>query len=340
MIIGVGGSLASGKDTVANYLQGKGFIHYSLSDILREELKKQNKEVTRKNLQLLGNDLRTKYGPGILAWKTLIKLNHNQNHIISSIGTEGEVEVLKQREDFNLIFVDSPQKLRFERLLARNREKDPKTFNEFKIMEELESKGGGGHFRAHNKIKKLSNKIIINDSSLGKFHGKIDKVLEDLKFKLRPSWEEYFISIMKAVGSRGTCNRGKAGCVIVKDKRILSTGYAGAPTHLPHCDEVGHQMESTIHSDGIERKHCVRTTHAEQNAIVQASKHGISIDGSSIYVKMEPCPACTKMIINSGITEVICEKQYHAAQESRKLLKQAGIKLKVLHNEVENYSNQ
>jgi len=340
MIIGLGGSYASGKDTVANYLQGKGFIHYSLSNILREELKRKNKEITRKNLQILGNELRNKYGPGILAWKTLIKLDQDQNYIISSIGTEGEVEVLKQREGFKLIFVDSPQKIRFERLVSRNREKDPKTFEEFKIIEELESKGGGSHFRAHNKIKKAANIIIINDSTLDKLNNKLDKILKDLNFKLRPSWEEYFISIMKAVGSRGTCNRGKAGCIIVKDKRILSTGYAGAPTNLPHCDEVGHQMESTIHSDSIERKHCVRTTHAEQNAIVQASKYGTSIDCSSIYVKMEPCPACAKMIINSGIKEVVCEKQYHAAQESRKLLKQAGIKLKVLNQEVESYNNQ
>ena len=311
-----------------------------MTSLIFNSRKHENKEITRKNLQILGNELRTEYGPGILAWKTLIKLDQNQNYIISSIGTEGEVEVLKQRENFNLIFVDSPQTLRFERLITRNREKDPKTFEEFKIMEDLESKGGGSHFRAHNKIKKAANIIVINDSSIKKLNNKVDKVLKDLNFKLRPSWEEYFISIMKAVGSRGTCNRGKAGCVIVKEKRILSTGYAGAPTHLPHCDEAGHQMELTVHSDGVERKHCVRTTHAEQNAIVQASKHGISIDGSSIYVKMEPCPACTKMIINSGITEVICEKQYHAAQESRKLLKQAGIKLTVLYEELESYTNQ
>ncbi len=156
----------------------------------------------------------------------------------------------------------------------------------------------------------------------------------------RPSWDQYFMDITKSVGTRGTCDRGRNGAVLVKDKRILTTGYVGAPAGLPHCDEVGHLMADVIDSDGKVSKHCVRTTHAEQNAILQAALHGISTDGSTLYVKFEPCFTCAKMIINAGVKKVVCERQYHAAEMTRKFFKDAGVDLVVLNNEVENYPNQ
>lgn len=157
---------------------------------------------------------------------------------------------------------------------------------------------------------------------------------------MRPSWDEYFMEICKAVAKRATCDRGKSGCVIAKNKQILVTGYVGSPIGLPHCDEVGHQMKSVEHEDGKKTKHCVRTTHAEQNAICQAAKLGIPIGGATLYCKMTPCTVCSKLIINSGIKRVVCEKKYHAGAESEELLKKAGIKLEVLKDEVQEYLNQ
>ncbi|MCX6800062.1 MAG: cell division protein DedD, partial [Candidatus Falkowbacteria bacterium] len=87
----------------------------------------------------------------------------------------------------------------------------------------------------------------------------------------RPSWDEYYIAITKMVGSRGTCDRGRAGCVITRDKRVVCSGYAGSPVGIAHCDEIGHEMHTVKHSDGKETRHCIRTTHAEQNAICQAA---------------------------------------------------------------------
>ncbi len=156
----------------------------------------------------------------------------------------------------------------------------------------------------------------------------------------RPSWDEYFMQIVDAVAQRATCDRGKSGAVIVKDKQILSTGYVGAPAGLPHCDEVGHLMMKYIDDSGKESMHCVRTTHAEQNAIVQAAKHGIAINGGTIYCTMEPCLTCAKMIINAGIKRVVAKKRYHAAQLTREFFKQAGVKLEVLNDEVMKYNNQ
>lgn len=156
----------------------------------------------------------------------------------------------------------------------------------------------------------------------------------------RPSWDEYFIEISRAVAKRATCDRGMSGCVIAKDKQILVTGYVGSPVGMPHCDEVGHKMSTMVDSHGKKTQHCIRTTHAEQNAICQAAKLGIAINGAAIYCKMTPCFTCAKMIINAGIVRVVCEKKYHAGEDSEELFKKAGVKLEILSEEVQQYLNQ
>jgi dCMP deaminase len=156
----------------------------------------------------------------------------------------------------------------------------------------------------------------------------------------RPSWDEYFIKLVDEVAKRATCDRGKSGCVIVREKRILCTGYVGSPPGFPHCDEAGHLLKKVIDDDGTERQHCMRTIHAEQNAICQAAKYGIPLNGTTLYCTMEPCRVCTMLIINVGITKVVAKRKYHAAAESRELLKQAGIPLIVLENNVEMYNDQ
>ncbi|MBU4492893.1 MAG: cytidine/deoxycytidylate deaminase family protein [Nanoarchaeota archaeon] len=156
----------------------------------------------------------------------------------------------------------------------------------------------------------------------------------------RPTWDKYFMEITEAVAKRSTCDRGRMGCVIARDKQILVTGYAGAPVGLPHCDEVGHQIKTITNEDGTVSKHCVRTTHAEQNAICQAAKIGASINGSTLYCKMTPCSTCAKMIINAGIKRVVCQKKYHAGKETEEMFKMAGVKLEIINDEIEHYENQ
>lgn len=153
----------------------------------------------------------------------------------------------------------------------------------------------------------------------------------------RPSWDEYFLKICEIVGSRGTCDRGRSGSVIVKDKHILSTGYVGSPAGLPHCDLVGHEMNSVTHEDGVVSQHCIRTAHAEQNAIVQAAKIGVALNGATIYAHMTPCYTCAKMIINAGIVRVVCNKDYHASEESKRIFQEAGVKLEIVNNEMQTY---
>lgn len=117
----------------------------------------------------------------------------------------------------------------------------------------------------------------------------------------RASWDEYFMNIARAVATRSTCSRKHVGAVIVRDKVILSTGYNGSIRGLPHCDEVGHMLE-----DG----HCVRTIHAEANAVIQAATHGTRIEGAGIYVTASPCWNCFKMIANAGIERVVYGEFY------------------------------
>jgi dCMP deaminase len=120
----------------------------------------------------------------------------------------------------------------------------------------------------------------------------------------------------------------------------MTTGYVGAPAGLPHCDEAGHDMRRVLNENGTVSQHCVRTLHAEQNAIIQAAKFGIPLDGSTLYCKMTPCRTCAMIIINSGIKRVVCEKHYHADKDTIELFKQAGVELVVMSNTVEEYDRQ
>lgn len=156
--------------------------------------------------------------------------------------------------------------------------------------------------------------------------------------KKRPSWDEYFMKLAELVGSRGTCDRGYAGAVLVKDKRILATGYVGAPSGIKSCDEVGHELHTVINEDGIESKHCIRTAHAEQNAINNAARVGVAIESAILYCKMTPCYKCAQSIINSGIVRVVALKDYHGAKRTKEIFKEANIKLEIL-GDMEVYDN-
>jgi dCMP deaminase len=140
---------------------------------------------------------------------------------------------------------------------------------------------------------------------------------------MRPDWDQYFMNIAATVATRSTCDRAAVGAVLVRDKRILTTGFNGSPPGLPHCDEVGHLMV-----DG----HCVRTTHAEANAIIQAALHGISSNGASCYVTHFPCLTCTKMLINAGISEIVYQTTYRPDSNAMAFFEEAGVAVRQVMN--------
>jgi dCMP deaminase len=156
----------------------------------------------------------------------------------------------------------------------------------------------------------------------------------------RPTWDEYFMEVAHTIAKRASCDRGRSGCVIARDKQILVTGYVGSPRGLPHCDEVGHLFKQVTHEDGHTTQHCVRTVHAEQNAICQAARMGIALEGASLYCRMTPCRTCAMLIINCGIKRVVCEWMYHAGEETEQMFADAGIKLEFINKEVLQYDKQ
>lgn len=156
----------------------------------------------------------------------------------------------------------------------------------------------------------------------------------------RPSWDEYFMEVAHAISKRATCDRGRSGCVIARERQLLVTGYVGSPKGLPHCDDAGHQMRKVVHEDGSLSQHCVRTVHAEQNAICQAARLGVSIEGATLYCRMTPCRTCAMLIINCGIVRVVCERKYHSGAESEEMFQRAGVALEYVHDEVLKYENQ
>jgi dCMP deaminase len=157
---------------------------------------------------------------------------------------------------------------------------------------------------------------------------------------IRPTWDEYFMEVANTIAKRATCDRGRSGCVIARNRQILVTGYVGSPVGLPHCDEVGHLFKQMVHEDGNITNHCTRTVHAEQNAICQAARLGIPLEGATLYCRMTPCRTCAMLIINCGIERVVCEKKYHTASESEAMFKEAGIQLHYVSEEILKYDKQ
>ncbi len=147
--------------------------------------------------------------------------------------------------------------------------------------------------------------------------------------RARPSWDDYFMELASVVASRSTCLRRAVGAILVRDRRILATGYNGAPSGLRHCEEVGCMREKLGVPSG-ERHELCRGLHAEQNAIIQAAVHGTSIKDATIYVTHQPCVVCAKMIINAQIKKVFCLGEY-PDKLSRNMLEEAGIALTVVN---------
>lgn len=156
----------------------------------------------------------------------------------------------------------------------------------------------------------------------------------------RPTWDEYFMKIVEMVGTRGNCDRYRGGCIVTRDRRIVVTGYNGAPIGAPTCDEVGHEMQTVVDEEGVQSRHCIRTTHAEQNAVCEAARMGISLNGGTLYCQMTPCYVCAKMLINAGIKRVVCAKDYHAGQRTKEIFKETGVEYSLINEEVTKYEDQ
>ena len=269
-------------------------------------------------------------GPGALGKMIAQKVQDDKNYVIDSIRNPEEAKELKKLGRFFLIYVTAPQETRFERLRSRKRSGDPETLEEFKRTEQLELEN---HDQSKQNLKgtaHLADKKIKNDGTMEELEKKVDEVLGEMSanFKIeRPSWDKYFMKIAKMVASRSNCVKRKVAAVIVKDKRIISTGYNGTPRGTKNCSEGGCPRCNGFSEGGKNLEDCY-CSHGEENAIVQASYHGISIKDSTIYTTFSPCLLCTKMILNAGIKEVVYNADYPLGDVPLKLLKEAGIEVR------------
>lgn len=330
MIIGLTGKNGSGKGEVARFLQERGFHYYSLSDVLREEAAREKKELSRDTLVELGNRLRGQHGPGVLAEKIFTRLDPEKNYVIDSVRHPSEVQVLRRRTDFMLACVKAPERLRFERLKQRNREKDPQTFEEFIALESKEATSEQTSDQQLDKAIALADVVVENTGPLKTLHEKVrDVLLEFSKKQTRPDWDDYFMGIAKVVALRSNCIKRKVAAVIVKDKRIIATGYNGTPRGVKNCSEGGCPRCNAIDKSGQGLDECL-CSHAEENSIVQSAYHGVNIKDSVLYTTFSPCLMCTKMIINAGIKEVVYNMAYPVGEVSLRLLSDAGVQIKML----------
>lgn len=330
MLIGLIGKNAAGKTTAAEHLKSKGFYYYSLSDTLREEAQRAGIFPSRDNLVKIGNELRKRFGPGILSTMALEKIKSDRNYVVDSIRNPEEARVLKRQANAVLFFIDAQENTRFERIKARGRQGDPRTFDEFLSAEEKEAQNSDEAMQNIEGTIKLADKKIENNSTIDEFRKKIDQSLEPEKTTTpsfeRPDWDQYFIDVAKTVATRSNCVKRKVAAVIVKEKRIISTGYNGTPRGVKNCNEGGCPRCNSFADSGTKLEECV-CSHGEENAIVQASFHGVAISGSTIYTTFCPCLMCSKMIINAGIKRVVYNEEYPLNETAQKILKEAKIEL-------------
>ena len=339
--IGITGTLGAGKGTIVDYLvQNRGFVHYSVRAFITEEINRRGLPVNRDSMTLVGNDLRAKHSPSYIVEQLYAKAQASGcNCIIESVRTPGEVAALRNKPNFYLFAVDADPKVRYQRITLRASETDHVSFETFVANEQREMTSDDPNKQNLKKCIEEADFLFDNGGTMEQLQAKVEEVLQQITYH-RPSWDEYFMELANTASKRATCDRGRSGCVIVKDRQLLVTGYVGSPAGLPHCDEVGHLFRKTIDADGHISNHCVRTVHAEQNAICQAARRGIALDGATLYCRMTPCRTCAMLIINCGIKRVVCEKKYHAGAESEELFRQAGVTIEFFNDEVERYDNQ
>lgn len=328
MIIGLTGTLGSGKGTFAEFLKKKGFGYLSLSDELREYADSQGVERTRANLQNLGNKLREEQGPGVLAKLVLNKIiTYNlMDVVVDGIRNPAEIKELKQLPHFYLIAVDAPEKTRFERMRKRARENDPKIIKDFKKVD-ARDRGKGEKLSGQQvgKCLKLASIKIRNDSTVEELCKKAGQVLANLRKAemKRPDIDEYFLKIASVVAERSTCLRHHVGAVITRNKHLLTTGYNGAAAGIKDCIEQGCLRDQLKIASGTRHEIC-RAIHAEQNAIIQAGLHNADTTGATMYCTHSPCIICAKMIANARIRRFVTYGTY-AEKSFLPLFREAGI---------------
>ncbi|MDP7181896.1 MAG: deaminase [Candidatus Woesearchaeota archaeon] len=329
MIIGLVGTIGAGKQTILDYLQEKyGYNSVSCSDVLRDMLKEQGKELTRDNLRELGNVTRKEGGNGAIAKILLEKLRNNwkANYVVDSIRHPDEVAVLRTSPLFHLVAVDADLRLRFDRVKARKREQDPVTLPAFVERDQREMFGTGNEQRIRETME-LADELVLNNGSVEELKQRVDDLNLVSDERLRPSWDDYFMRLARLAAQRSNCMSRKVGSVLTNNNRVIATGYNGTPKGVKNCNEGGCERCNSAVAKGTSLSECL-CLHGEENAIIEAGR--TRAEGSTIYTSFLPCLWCTKMIIQAGIKEVVFSEIYDLHEASIKLFETAGVLIRRL----------
>ncbi len=335
MVIGLTGTNGAGKTTLAEHLKQRGFSFLSLSDEIRRELKREQRPDTRENLIETGNRLRRDFGLAVLAERTAARVLEDRNYVIDSIRHPQEIEALRRLPHFHLLHLDAPIEQRYERARARQDTRTPASFERFAELESKELGGSSPDAQNLEACARLADAKLLNAGTREDFLAQADAQISAwLRGQGRPGWDEYFMRIARIVALRSNCIKRKVAAIIVKDKRIISTGYNGTPRGVVNCNEGGCPRCNGLAVSGQNLDACL-CSHGEENAIVQAAYHGIAIKDATLYSTFSPCLQCTKMIINAGIREVVYNAHYPLHGAALGLLQAAGVTLRQVELEKE-----
>lgn len=330
MIIGLTGTLAAGKGTIVEVLKEKGFKHFSVREFISDEIKKRGLEVNRDNMIEIGNKLREENSPSYMAERLFERAKNEKDSIIESLRTVGEIEALRKNPGFVLFAVDADINKRYQRAIARKSSTDFVSFEEFQKKEGIEMNSDDPNKQNLSKCILLADYKFENNGTVEELKREVERILnriENLKKAgiNRPTWDEYFMKIASLVAERSTCLRHNIGAVIVKDKRIMSTGYNGAAKGVKCCLELGCAKNELGIKSGTGHEIC-RAIHAEQNAIIQGAIHGVKLDGGTMYCTNTPCGVCAKEIVQVGIKKVVSYHDY-TDQDAINFLKEGNVEL-------------
>lgn len=281
--------------------------------MLRAVLREEGKEITRENLIEVGNRLRREEGYGVLAKKALATAlaGWPRSCIIDSIRHPDEVKALQASPLFHLLAIDAPTMQRFERCKARAREGDAVTIESFLGRDDLELYGQAGPSSQRvRECMAMASTYIMNSSSVGSLYDVLHETKSldpDTSEALRPSWDSYFMRLAELASMRSSCMKRKVGAVVVRERRVLSTGYNGTPRFVLNCNEGGCKRCDAGAASGTSLDTCL-CLHGEENALLEAGRD--RSEGAMVYVTTYPCLQCAKKMVQCGIKEVVYGESY------------------------------
>lgn len=332
MIIGVTGTLGAGKGTLVEYLQTKGFEHYSVRGFLNERLSAEGKENTRDNMVTLANKLRAENSPSYIAEQLFEQASKKGGDaVIESLRAVGEVESLRAKGNFYLLAVDADSKTRYERIKKRASSTDNVSYEEFVAQEQREMSSADPNKQNISKCINLADIVLLNNESIEDFYFKVEKYTSfdsEGFLKRRPTWDEIFMREAYTWASRSSCIRRKVGAVIsTPDHAIISQGYNGSPRGNPNCIDLGYCERQRNNIPSGQRLEECNAVHAEPNAIMNAGRQGKSVQGDILYCTHFPCQICAGIIVNAGISEVVFDSDY-PGEKAKETFSKAAMKLK------------